>query len=554
MNFGVLCNGPVFQKWQLESIRLLIEGGHSCKLLIVNANEAKAESFSHKIVHYPYTKFLCRFWFRYMIKPNAKIDVNINEFYADLQQIECKTIQKGYAEYFSNEDVESIKFLKLDFILRYGFGILKGQILDAAKYGVWSYHHDDDRKYRGIPTGFWEIMFNDPVNAAILQRLTEKIDSGVILHKAYFTTINHSWHANLNNILERSTEWPLQVCRRIESGNTDFLSVTNLPVSAIYKMPGNLRMLRFLIKVATNKLKFHFKDLFQAEKWNVGIIPSGFEELENSGKPLPEPKWLNLSHEKSVYHADPFGFVKDGICFIVCEEYDYRNAKGVLKSFQVNLNTGLISNETIALEKDYHLAFPYLFEYSNNWYCIPENSAGGNVELYRFDYQTGKLIFEQTLVENLQAIDLALFFHEGNWWMFFTDKIATNERLKIWYSPNLHGPYKSHFNNPVKVDIRSSRPAGNPFIHKGKLLRPAQDCSIRSGRQIVINEIVKLSPTEFEEKEYLNFSPSKIWKYKKGMHTFCVTEKMLIVDGKNENFIWQAFMQKFKSKISRLVK
>ena len=555
MNFGILCNGNTFQKWQLEAIRLLVEDGHSCKLLIVNANPAQAQSFREKLIHYPYSKFLCRFWFRYMIKPEAKREVDITDYYQNLPSISCLTTSKGISAYFGKNDVESIKSAKLDFILRFGFGIIKGEILEAAKYGVWSYHHDDDRKYRGVPTGFWEIMFGDPVNAALLQRLTATIDSGVILHKAYFATINHSWEANLNNLLQSSTEWPLQVCREIENGNTEFLSVTNSPESAIYKMPDNFTMIRFLLKVFVNKLRFHFRDLFRAEKWNIGIIPLASAKLIQSGEyTIPEPVWLKINSKKSVYHADPFGFLKDGNYHIICEEYDYSNPKGYLTSFQVDGLSYQISNKVVALKKDYHLAFPYSFEYEGINYCIPENSVGGNVDLYRYDISKGQLVFEQTLIENLQAVDASLFFHEGSWWLFFTDTISTNERLKIFYSANMRGPYSPHANNPVKVDVRSSRPAGKPFVFDGKLLRPTQDCSERSGRRICINQINKLSPTEFKESEFTLLNQSSSSEYADGMHTFCVTEGAVIVDGKSECFIWQAFARKMSAKINKVIK
>ncbi len=554
MNFGILCNGNIFQQWQIETIRNLVSEGHSCSLLIVNANPTRQQGFRKKILNYPYSKLLIRVWFRYMMKPKAKMDADIRDSFPDLPAMPCFTSRKGYADYFDEADVAKIQSCHLDFILRFGFGIIKGEILEAAKYGVWSYHHDDDRKYRGVPTGFWEIMFGDPVNAAILQRLTNKIDSGVILHKAYFGTINHSWQANLDKLLKSTTEWPLQVCRDIENVNTGFLSVTNSPVSAIYKLPDNWKMLLFFWKVTLNKLRFHYRDLFLTEKWNVGIIPVDVQNLVRPGEvTIPEPVWLKISNVQSVYHADPFGFVKDGHYHILCEEYDYKTAKGVLVSLKVDSQSYAVSDKTVALEKAYHLAFPSMFEYENTWYCIPENSAGGNVDLYSYDLRGGKLVFEQCLVENLQAVDPSLFYSNGLWWLFFTDKISTNERLNIWYAENVRGPYKSHANNPVKVDIRSSRPAGNPFILEGKLLRPAQDCSMRSGRRIYINHIVKLTPTEFSEEEYSILNPSPGSEFRKGMHTFGLGGGALIVDGKCECFVWQAFVRKLAGKINKVV-
>jgi len=555
MNFGILCNGNYFQKWQIETIQNLVLGGHTCSLLIVNGNPSLEQSLKQKLINYPYSKLLIRVWFRYIMKPEAKLMADINDTLPGIPEISCLTSRKGYSEYFEASDIETVRSHKLDFLLRFGFGILKGDILDAAKYGIWSYHHDDDRKYRGVPTGFWEIWFNDPLNAAILQRLTSHIDSGVILRKAYFGTINHSWQANLDNLLKRTVEFPLQVCRDIENGNTGFLLVKNTPGTDIYKLPGNFKMLRFLLKVFANKLKFHFSDLFFTEKWNVGIIPKPVSEFLLAGEqPVPEPIWLKASTYKSMYHADPFGFVKNNHYHIVCEEYNYRNAKGYLSSFQVDRNTFGILKKTKAMEKDYHLAFPYLFEHEGLFYCIPENSEEKNVDLYTYDSLTGKLVFRQTLIENLQAVDPTLFFYDGYWWLFFTDRISTNERLSIWYSANMLGPYASHGNNPVKVDIRSSRPAGNPFILDGKLLRPAQDCSVRSGRRIFINEVVKLTPTEFLEKEYAILNPNRTSEFADGMHTFCVTDGAVIIDGKRECFIWQAFARKISKKLNKVIR
>jgi len=552
MKFAILCNGNIFQQWQLETINRLVAAGHSCALLIVNSNPVERPGFRQKLLQYPYSRLVYRIWFRFMVRPEAKKSVNISGLFLTSDQISCFTTKKGYSDYFDKKDVESIKSHNLDFMLRFGFGIIKGEILDAAKYGVWSYHHDDDRKYRGVPTGFWEIMFGDPVNAAILQRLTNKLDSGVILRKAYFKTINHSWEANINNLFFGSTEWPLQVCTEIENGNTAFLSATNSPRSAIYKLPGNLKMMQFLVRLATNKLIFQYRDLFLTEKWNVGIIPIPIEKFIKPGTySIPEPTWLNINTKKSVYHADPFGILNNGKFNIICEEYDYRTAKGVLVSFQTEAQSNKIEKKTISLEKDYHLAFPYLFEYQDKSYCIPENSEGGNVDLYRFDPSSGKLFFEQTLIEDLRAVDASLFNYNGFWWLFFTDRISTNERLHIWYSYNFLGPYKPHANNPVKVDVRSSRPAGNPFLIGGKLLRPSQDCAERSGSRIIINEILSLSPTEFSETEYAILNPAKNSRFADGMHTFCVTEGAVIVDGKREVFIWQAFVKKLSTKFKK---
>ena len=80
-------------------------------------------------------------------------------------------------------NIEEIKKYNLDFILKLSRGIIKGEILNTAEYGIWSFHHDDEMKYRGRPACFWEIYNNDPVTGAILQKLSNKLDLFKFIYK-----------------------------------------------------------------------------------------------------------------------------------------------------------------------------------------------------------------------------------------------------------------------------------------------------------------------------------------------------------------------------------
>jgi hypothetical protein len=555
MNFGILCSGTILQHWQAETVRLLTANGHTCRLLIVDAETLPETRFLDKIRTYPWSHALVRFWFRFMVKPAAKRPADVTPFLGKPAVLRALAERRGYGAWFNPQDLETIRTHELDFILRFGFGILKGEILESARYGIWSFHHDDDRKYRGVPTGFWEILFRDPVNAAILQRLTPKIDSGVILHKGYFNTVYHSWEGNIEHLFSGTVEWPLQVCRRIENGDTDFLSVTNVPGSPIYRLPGNLLMTRFLVKLGINKLKFHFRDLFRTEKWRIGILPGGTDSFLNEGaQAVPQPVWIQAGGGPSVYHADPFAVRSGDYLHVLCEEYDYKTAKGIIVSLMLDARTYKTLRKTTALELSHHLAFPFVFENEGIIYCLPENSAGGNVDLYRYDPAEGKLIRVSALVSGLRAADTVLHAHEGRWWLYFTDLQSTNERLNIWYSDHMEGPYVPHPANPVCTDIRSARPAGKLFSHQGKLLRPAQDCSGTSGKQIRLMEVLELTPTTYSEKEYAVLRPAPGTGYTTGMHTFDAHTAFTVIDSKKESFVLQAFIRKIRHKLNKFVR
>lgn len=70
---------------------------------------------------------------------------------------------------------------EVDVAIRFGFGILKGDFLDAPEHGVLSFHHGDLRRYRGMPAGFWEFVHGETVAGVTLQRITETLDGGSVV-------------------------------------------------------------------------------------------------------------------------------------------------------------------------------------------------------------------------------------------------------------------------------------------------------------------------------------------------------------------------------------
>src|SRR5437667_3707822 len=126
---------------------------------------------------------------------------DMSAVFAGVPRIHCRVIREGkFSEHFHPEDIERIRSYELHFILRFAFGIIRGDILNAARYGVWSFHHDDESKFRGGPAAFWEIYYDEPTTGAILQRLTDRLDAGIVLQKCDIQTRNWSYATNLNAI------------------------------------------------------------------------------------------------------------------------------------------------------------------------------------------------------------------------------------------------------------------------------------------------------------------------------------------------------------------
>jgi hypothetical protein len=97
-------------------------------------------------------------------------------------------LTKGFVHRFPPDAVEKIRAANLDVLIRFGFNIIRGDILRAARYGVWSFHHGDNDAYRGGPAHFWELYEGSPLSGVILQVLSDDLDAGRVLAKGVFPT------------------------------------------------------------------------------------------------------------------------------------------------------------------------------------------------------------------------------------------------------------------------------------------------------------------------------------------------------------------------------
>jgi hypothetical protein len=106
-----------------------------------------------------------------------------------------------------------------------------------------------------------------------------------------------------------------------------------------------------------------------------------------------------------------------------------------------------------------------------------------------------------------------------------------NTELWLWSAAAFDGPWTPHPQNPVKIDVTSSRPAGTPFVRDGVLYRPAQDCSSSYGGAIVINEVTRLDADWFDERP-VGRMEAEAGRYPTGRHTISFGGGLVAVDGK----------------------
>lgn len=535
LRFGVMCNKTTFPAWQarcLENIFSLKKVEFA--LIIIDAGH---RSFVDRIIKLRFRNLLWALYNIFIVMPfsRALSRVDMSARLSDVPKIYCKTTTKDkYSQYFSDADITAIKKHDLDFIIRFGFSIIRGEILHAARYGIWSFHHGDEERYRGGPPCFWEIYNNDPITGAVLQRLTDRLDSGVILKKGYIKTINTSYVKNRDRVFFDCAHWPAEVCTDIQNNADNYINAKSSESKApLFHAPANYQVLLFLLKVIRN-IFIELRSYLFVCQWNIGVIREPISTFLNQGA-KPKVRWLDaLPHHR--FRADPFAVCRNDTIDIFFEDYDYRTSKGSISAAMIV--DGKCTGVKTVFERPFHMSHPYLFEYQGDIFCVPETYQAREVSLYKAMIFPKKWEKVATLIEDFAGEDSTLFKYDSLWWLFATDKNdGSNYKLKVWYAPELIGPWRPHSSNPVKIDIRSARCAGTPFIYNGNLYRPAQDCSGLYGQRVVINLIKKLTPTEFLEEGIIAVGPYQDSPYPDRLHTISSAGNCAVIDGGKNIFI-----------------
>lgn len=267
---------------------------------------------------------------------------------------------------------------------------------------------------------------------------------------------------------------------------------------------------------------FVFRYLFEEAHWKIGIAQATPADFVASPKAV-NFTWIPFKDSS----ADP-AFARIGNEPALLYERIGSDRQGRLAFTKLDTVDG---SYNALLEDAIHTSYPFVFDYEGEQYVIPERSHAGRIDLYKLT--GGRLDFVKTLVENFAGLDATVVQHDGLWWMFATDaQHLRHAALCVFYADTPLGPWTAHPGNPVKIDISSSRPAGRPFLHNGKLHRPGQDCAGRYGRAITINEVETLDKERFAERVTTTIEAHDIAGLSRhvGVHTLAHTDGWIAID------------------------
>ena len=474
-------------------------------------------------------------------KPDAHAPQDIRHLVSSPTVLKVIPRRTRFSDSIEATDIAEIRRYDLDVLVRLGFRILRGDILGAARYGIWSYHHGDNSVNRGMPAGFWEVLEHHPTTGSVLQVLSEDLDNGQVLYRSWSGTDHLSVNRNINNFYWKSLSFLPRTLRELHrTGPERFWSRVRRQnespscySSKLYTTPGNSQMVQLLLVHWARYLMLRFDVLLHPEQqWMLMYdLRSSFSTSFWRFKRMVAPA--------GTFWADPHAIYRDGKYFIFFEDYSFKDRKGSISLITID-EGGQWRFEGKVLDRPYHLAYPFVFEWENDVYLIPDSNSNQTVEVYRCKQFPDKWEFQKVLMSNIKLMDATLHEHNGKWWLFGNvrehEGMSNLDELFLFSADSpLSDRWTPHPCNPIVSDVRRARPAGRLFCLNGHLYRPSQNSSYFYGYGLKINEVVTLNEEEYEEREVSaaqpDWDPAII-----GLHTINHTRRLTIIDAQRRRF------------------
>lgn len=540
LRVGVMLDSEVVPRWVAWLLEQIVASDFAELALVVLNDESQPErTFRSRVARFRrlglYSLYHRLDYRRYRSSNDAFEPVDASPQLETAAKIRVVPLRpKPFEHRFDDETLARIRDAELDVMLRFGFAIIRGEILDCARYGVWSYHHGDNRVYRGGPALFWEIYEGNPVSGTVLQVLTDELDAGHVIYRSSSATDLVSLYRNRNATYWKTASFVLRRLRDLYEDGWESIRALEtfderVPAGTrIYRTPSNPQMARFFWRLGRRLGRRVAQRTVSRAQWLIG-----YRRVEHpTAAPLADgTPFRELVAPRERFYADPFVVARDGRHYVFFEDYEYASDRGRI-SF-VELVDGEASPVAVALERPYHLSYPFVFEHEGELYMLPETAANGAIELYRAVRFPDEWVLDRVLLEDLGAVDPTLLRHDGKLWLFVNAAVSggsIEDELSLYFADSLDGPWTPHPRNPVVSDVTGARPAGRILEHRGELIRPAQDSSTGYGGAISLNRIEVLTEHEYREVRVGRIKPT--WAPRLlGTHCYTTDGTYEVIDG-----------------------
>jgi hypothetical protein len=547
---GVLMNDYYLSKFEIENLKLLKNSGLNIELYSIFHDYKKEnliQAINRKYKQFGLIRLFEISFFKILVTIEKEI---LKIFFPKIKNIHNKHLVKKdffnkiinikpifsknklLVEY-SKKDVELIKNEKLDIIIRGNAkGIFKGEMLKVSKFGIISFHHGDNILNKGGPPGFWEVVLKKPSTGFIIQILNHELDNGKIVFKGECAT-QKTFLLNQYNVFCESNDFiSKSIVKILKEQKINSVGTSSINNNSILKSPS----FYFTFKYIFLTLKLFFIISFQKfilkkqQIWEISYDRNHFDKIN----------YQNIKKIKNLpghFFGDPFVLERNKKHYVFVEDYIKKDSKAVISVIEID-DKDNHNHFTNIIEEDFHLSFPFIFEYENDLFMVPESSENKDIRLYKCLKFPNIWTYCYNLISNIHAADTIIFKKSNLYWLLTTSSKNNDysSQLNIFYSDNpLSQSWIPHKNNPVKYDINNGRNGGLIIDNNGELIRAIQTFDYNKygqnqyGRKINLNSIINISKTDFDESFKYTINPD----FKKnilGTHTINSTNNFTVFD------------------------
>lgn len=239
----------------------------------------------------------------------------------------------------------------------------------------------------------------------------------------------------------------------------------------------------------------------EKEQWTIGIYsgdsPFNFPATQRRWNPVLRAE--DVTDVPAKFVADPFMVQEDETWYLFFEVYNLDTEQGDL-AVATSKNTRSWDYEQIILDEPFHLSYPYVFKWQDEYYLIPESFEANSIRLYKAEQFPTKWTFITTLVDNMELVDPSVAFYNDQWWLLATP--TSNDTLHLFFADDLLGPWQEHPASPVvENNLHKSRSSGRLLVYDNRLFRYTMDVDPPVGtHQVWAYEITDISPTTYAEE------------------------------------------------------
>jgi hypothetical protein len=244
----------------------------------------------------------------------------------------------------------------------------------------------------------------------------------------------------------------------------------------------------------------------------------------------------DISDTRAEFIADPFLIYENNTFYMFFEIFSSITSEGDIGLAESNDGINWTYKQII-LDEPFHLSYPCVFKYNNQYYMIPETAATHSVRLYKAHDFPYNWSFEKILINGKDFVDSTIFYYNNTWWLFTEGR--NDYSLYLYFSDSPLDNWTEHPYSPIiSKNANISRPGGNVIVENDRIFRYAQDDYPSYGGQVWAFEITTLTKKDYNEKR-IGDKPILIgydtWN-KLGMHqiSICKMDNKWIaaVDGK----------------------